>query len=200
MTHAPLSRVQNAFASIPPMRAETLLPLMVMLILWIGLNAAGLPEDRVFVLVLVLAQAHAVWRSLPNAARHMRGDNGERMIWPVVAVTALSALQLAVAEPLFSQRLLSGGCVFVLLVMLLGVRREKAVMARVMRSVTEGRPVSLLRVNAWFALVFLCLNEALIASGSLAVWMSAMMMAAFVVHAAYWFTVLLVMPPEDSPA
>ncbi len=32
------------------------------------------------------------------------------------------------------------------------------------------------------------------------VWMSAMMIAAFAVHAAYWFTVLLVMPPDDSPA
>lgn len=200
MVFAVISRVQDAFSSIPPMRAETLLPLVIMLMLWIGLNASGVPEDKVFVLVLVLAQAHAVWRSLPNAAQHMQSDKRARMVWPVVAVTALAALQLAVADPLFTQRLLSGGCVFVLLVMLLGLRREKEVMARMTHSLTEGRPVSLLRVNACFAAVFLCVNEMLIASGSLMVWMSAMMMAAFLVHAAYWFTVLLVMPPEDSPA
>ena len=122
------------------------------------------------------------------------------MVWPVVIVTAMSALQLGIGDPLFSQRLLSGGCVFVLLVMLMGVRHEKDVMARVMHSVTEGRPVSLLRVNAWFALVFLCVNEVLIATGSLVVWMSAMMIAAFLVHAAYWFTVLLVIPPEENLA
>ncbi|QFT93491.1 hypothetical protein FIU86_11620 [Roseovarius sp. THAF9] len=195
-----ISRVRDAFASIPPMRAETLLPLVIMLILWIGLNATGMPEDRVFVLVLVLAQAHAVWRSLPNAAIHLNDGNRARMVWPVVIVTGLSALQLGINDPLFSQRLLSGACVFVLLVMLMGVRREREVMARITHSVTEGRPVSLLRINAWFALVFLCVNEALIATGSLVVWMSAMMIAAFLVHAAYWFIVLLVMPPEDSLA
>lgn len=74
-----ISRVRDAFASIPPMRAETLLPLVIMLILWIGLNATGMPEDRVFVLVLVLAQAHAVWRSLPNAAIHL--NDGNRARW-----------------------------------------------------------------------------------------------------------------------
>lgn len=200
MTYAALFRVRDAFASIPPMRAETLLPLVIMLMLWTGLNAAGVPEATVFVLVLVIAQAHAVWRSLPNAARHIQSDKKQRMVWPVVAVMSLAALQLLVGDPLFSQRILSGGCIFVLLVMLLGVRREKEVMARMMHSVTEGRPVSLLRVNAWFALVFLCVNEALIATGSLTVWMAAMMMAALLVHAAYWFTVLLVMPREDIPA
>ena len=123
-----------------------------------------------------------------------------RLIWPVVTVLVLSALQLIVADPLFSQRLLSGGCVFVLLVMLLGMRREEQVMARVTDRLVDEQPVSLLRVNAGFALVFLCINEALIASGSLMVWMSAMMVAAFLMHKAYWFTVLLVMPPEDTPA
>ena len=200
MSYSVISRVQDALASIPPMRAETLLPLVVMLFLWIGLNASGMPEERVFVLVLVLAQAHAVWRSLPNAARHLESRKHARMVWPVVGVTALSALQVSINDPLFSQRLLSGACIFVLLVMLMGVRREQEVMARMMHSMTEGRPVSLLRVNAWFALVFLCVNEALIATGSLVVWMSAMMIAAFLVHAAYWFIVLLVIPPEDSLA
>ena len=200
MTYAVISRVRDAFASIPPMRAETLLPLVIMLILWIGLNATGMPEDRVFVLVLVLAQAHAVWRSLPNAACHLNDGNRAKMVWPVLIVTALSALQLGINDPLFSQRLLSGACVFVLLVMLMGVRREREVMARMMHGVNEGRPVSLLRVNACFALVFLCVNEALIATGSLVVWMSAMMIAAFLVHAAYWYIVLLVIPPEDSLA
>ncbi|MGK7652457.1 hypothetical protein ACSQ76_08585 [Roseovarius sp. B08] len=200
MTYAVISRVQGAFASIPPMRAETLLPLVIMLILWIGLNGSGMPEDRVFVLVLVLAQTHAVWRSLPNAARHLNDGYRARMVWPVVVVTALAAVQLGVGDPLFSQRLLSGGCIFVLVIMLMGVRREQEVMARMMHNVTEGRPVSLLRVNACFAMVFLCVNEALIATGSLVVWMSAMMVAAFFIHFAYWFIVLLVIPPEDSLA
>lgn len=200
MTFARLSRVQDAFASIPPMRAETLLPLIIMFLLWIGLKEAGLPEDKVFVLVLVVAQAHAVWRSLPNAARHLQGDTSRRLLWPVAIVLAFAAMQLWVSDPLFSQRILSGGCIFVLLVMVLGLRREKEVMARMMRTVAQGRPVSLLRVNAWFALAFLCLNEALIAGGSLTVWMAAMMLIALLVHATYWFTVLLLMPLEDNPA
>ncbi len=199
MTRDLFSSVWDAFSSIPSMRAETLVPLVLMLILWIALNAAGVPEDRVFVLVLVLAQAYAVWRSLPVAARHMRGGTRTRVAWPVVAVLMLAALQLVVAAPIFSQRLLSAACLFVLLVMVLGLRREKQIMDRVMTTVGEGKPVSLLRVNAVFALVVLCVNEALIASGSLTVWMVAMMLAALVVHAAYWFTVLLLMPREDKP-
>lgn len=200
MTYAPISRVYDAFATIPPMRPDTLLPLVIMLMLWIGLTASGLSEGLVFVLVIVLAQTHAVWRSLPQAVRHMQPATRFRIVWVVILMLKLATLQLYIADPLFSQRLLSGGCIFVLMVMLIGVRREKEVLDRVTRNVTEGRPISLLRVNAGFALAFLCLNEALIATGSLTVWMTVMMLAAFVVHAAYWFTVLLVIPEAETAA
>ncbi|MEO1138800.1 MAG: hypothetical protein AAFW87_05015 [Pseudomonadota bacterium] len=198
MTRTVFARVYDAFASIPPMPPGTLLPLIVMLILWTGLRAAGVPENAVFVLVLVVAQAHAVWRSIPSAARHMRDGGRNAVIWPVFAVLVLSTLQLWIADPLFSQRILSGGCIFVLLVMLIGVRREKEVLARVMRTTPSGQPVSLLRVNAVFAVGFLLVNELLIATGSLTVWITAMVVAVFLLHAAYWFIVLLVMPREDG--
>lgn len=198
MTYSTVTRVRDAFVSIPPMRPDALLPLVIMLVLWIGLRAAGFPDAMVFVLVIVCAQAHAVWRSLPNAARHMQRGEMSKLIWTVILMLKLATLQLYIGDPLFSQRLLSGGCVFVLLVMLIGVRREQEVLARVTRNVTHGRPISLLRVNAGFALAFLCVNEVLIATGSLTVWMTVMILAAFAVHAAYWFTVLMVMPPDDK--
>ncbi|MEO0568877.1 MAG: hypothetical protein AAF066_14180 [Pseudomonadota bacterium] len=161
------------------MQVQTVLPLVLMLVLWITFSSFGLSKDVVFVLVLVIGQSFILWRNLPKAAFDLgkiEGNKSRLLVWPVVALVTLAAVQLAIASPLFSQRLLSGGCLFVLIVMVLGVRRENLVMKRVaegIRSTTPmSSPVSLLRINAVFAAAFLCINEMLIATGDLAVWMT----------------------------
>ena len=62
------SRLLNAMLSIPPIRPQNLLPVVIMLILWIVLGRMNVPQDQVFVLSVVVAQAYAVWRNLPQAA------------------------------------------------------------------------------------------------------------------------------------
>ncbi|MEM8776040.1 MAG: hypothetical protein AAGF53_13460 [Pseudomonadota bacterium] len=205
MTSRVLSKISNSAASVPPLQVETVLPLILMLVLWIAFTAIGLSKDIVFVLVLVIGQSFLLWRNLPKAAFDLgkiEGRKSRLLVWPVAGLLSLAAIQLLIASPLFSQRLLSAGCLFVLIVMLLGVRREKQVMDRVatgIRSTTPVTPpVSLLRVNALFAAAFLCINEMLIATGSLTVWMTCIAVLFLVLRAAYWFVVLLVLPSDDT--
>lgn len=73
-------------------------------------------------------------------------------------VTFLIALmQLWLASPLFTQRVLTALCIFFLVVMLLGILRERDVMARLHSAMpVSGQytaPASLLRVNAAVAVL-----------------------------------------------
>lgn len=204
MAHQMFARISSSAASVPPLRADILWPFAVVLSIFVALTIAGWEEARVFVLVAVTAQALVLWRNLPRAARDLgtiSSGHARLLVWPVIVTLALIALQLILANPLFTQRLISAGCVFVLVVMLFGVRREKQVMGTVMKGVRSVRPLSspvpLMRVNALFAAALLCLNEMLIASGSLTVWMSAMVLLLLMLRSAYWFVVLLV-TPEDG--
>ena len=201
------SKVLDAVSSVPPMRVEYLVPIVVILILWIGLSSLGLAKDKSFVLVLVIGQTYAIWRNLPTAAAQLSQPGRDRsrlILWPVGVMLVLAVSQLLISSPLFSQRILSAACVFVLLVMILGMRREEDVLERVSpNSVVRGKVmarVSLLRVNALAAGTVLVVNELLIQSASLTVWMTGMALFAMVLHALYWFMVLMVMPGEDKTA
>ncbi len=201
------SKVLDAVSSVPPMRVEYLIPIVVILILWIGLSSLGLAKDKSFVLVLVIGQTYAIWRNLPTAAAQLSQPGRDRsrlILWPVGVMLVLAVSQLLISSPLFSQRILSAACVFVLLVMILGMRREEDVLERVSpNSVVRGKVmarVSLLRVNALAAGTVLVVNELLIQSASLTVWMTGMALFAMVLHALYWFMVLMVMPGEDKTA
>ncbi len=172
-----------------------------MLILWVALRQMQLPEEEAFVIVLVIAQAYAVWRNLPTAAASLQAvQRGMHRLlqWPVVVLLILSALQLWVSDPLFSQRLFSGFCVFFLIIMLMGLRREKNLLDRV--APMERFPnqtvkrISLLRINALIAAIVVSVNETLIVQDSLVVWISALPVCALIIHGMYWFMVLLVLP------
>jgi hypothetical protein len=200
-------RLWLAMTSIPSIRPENLLPILIMLILWVGFSWIGLPEETAFVLVVVIAESYAVWRNLPTAAaglKRVRADSAMMLFWPVVAMVVLAAVQLVLADALFTQRVLSAGCAFVLVIMVLGILREQDVMDRVTHDQgTLGQTyqrVSLLRINAIAAAAVIAVNEALIANGSLSVWITVMPLFALVLHGFYWFMVLLVMPPEDERA
>ncbi|MEM6577531.1 MAG: hypothetical protein AAF678_03495 [Pseudomonadota bacterium] len=205
MAHQMFARISSSAASVPPLRVDILWPFAVVLSIFVGLTLAGWEEARVFVLVSVTAQALVLWRNLPRAARDLgsiSSGHARLLVWPVIIMLALIALQLVLASPLFTQRLVSAGCIFVLVIMLFGVRREKQILGAVMKGVRSVRPLSspvpLMRVNALFAAALLCLNELLIASGSLTVWMSAMVLMLLVLRSAYWFVILLVTPDEGG--
>ncbi|WP_317055174.1 hypothetical protein [Roseovarius rhodophyticola] len=200
------SKVVDAVSSVPPMRVEYLVPIVVMLMLWVGLSSFGLAKEKSFVMVLVMGQTYAIWRNLPTAAAQLSQPDRDRsrmLYWPVGAMLMLAISQLIISSPIFSQRILSAACIFVLVVMILGMRREDEVLERVSpNSVVRGKlmaRVSLLRVNALAAGTVLIVNELLIQSGSLTVWMTGMALFAMILHALYWFMVLMVMPPEDNP-
>ncbi|MEM9845576.1 MAG: hypothetical protein AAF965_12315 [Pseudomonadota bacterium] len=205
MAQQMFARISSSAASIPPLRADILWPFIAVLTIFVALSLAGWDEARVFVFVAVTAQALVLWRNLPRAARDLgtiSSGHARLLVWPVVITLGLIAVQLVLASPLFTQRLISAGCVFVLVVMLFGMRREKQIMGVVMKGVRSVRPlsspVSLMRVNALFATALLCVNEMLIASGSLTVWMSAMVVLLLILRSAYWFVVLLVMPEDEG--
>lgn len=199
------SRLLNAMLSIPPIRPQNLLPVVIMLILWIVLGRLNVPQDQVFVLSVVVAQAYAVWRNLPQAAESIQQTTAGRtgmLRWPVFILLAVSALQLWLNNPLFTQRGVTAVALFLLVVMVLGMIREGAVMARVTPTTAEGgavyETVSLLRVNALVAAMVIAVNEILISSESLGVWITVMPLFVLFLHGFYWFMVLMVLPP-DSP-
>lgn len=199
------SRLWYALTSIPPIRPENLLPMVIMLTMWVGLGYLGLPEEESFVVVVVLAEAYAVWRNLPLAAQNLsKVESGKpgMLRWPVMVVLVLAGLQLWVADPLFTQRVITGLCVFVLIIMILGITRERDLLDRVVQDgghLGQGiERVSLLRINAVTVASVIAVNEILIAYEALAVWMTAMPIFALFLHGFYWFMVLLVLPQEDG--
>lgn len=207
MIHNLSTRLWFASTSIPAIRAENILPVLTMLILWIGLRHMGVHEDRAFVMAVVVAEAYAIWRNLPDAAfslRKVRSGRPGMLMWPVLGLVALAALQLWLNDPLFTQRVLTGMCVFFLVIMILGIRREKDMLERVVpQQSADGTPVervSLLRVNALAAAMVIAVNELLIAGETLAVWITVMPVFVLFLHGFYWFMVLMVLPPQGKAA
>lgn len=200
------SRVLDATLSIPPIRARNILPLIVMLLIWIGLRSVQVGENMAFVLAVVVAQAYAIWRNLPQAAHDMaRMDRGRpgMLRWPVLGLVLLAAVQIWLNDPLLTQRLVSALALFVLVIMVLGVMREGEVLDRITPRGADGTPqygvVSLLRVNALVAAMVVCVNEILIASDTPAVWITVMPIFVLFLHGFYWFIVLMLIPSDQDP-
>ncbi len=207
MIHNLSTRLWFASTSIPAIRAENILPVLTMLILWIGLRHLGVHEDRAFVMAVVVAEAYAIWRNLPDAAfslRKVRSGRPGMLMWPVLGLVTLAALQLWLNDPLFTQRVLTGMCVFFLVIMILGIRREKDMLERVVpQQSADGTPVervSLLRVNALAAAMVIAVNELLIVGETLAVWITVMPVFVLFLHGFYWFMVLMVLPLHGKAA
>lgn len=200
------SRIWLALTSIPPIRPDNLLPLVFMVIFWVGFSWLNVPEQTAFVIVVVLAESYAVWRNLPSVEAGLKrvGGRSVMIFWPVAGVLALALVQLWLNDALFTQRVLSAICVFILVMMVLGIRREKELLDRVVHDVgglgQMVERVSLLRINALAAAAVIAVNEILIATESLTVWITVMPVFALVLHGAYWFLVLMVLPPEPAEA
>ncbi|NCQ24849.1 MAG: hypothetical protein GW798_10490 [Roseovarius sp.] len=201
------SRLLDATLSIPPLRARNVLPVIIMLLVWIGLRAVQVDENMAFVLSVVLAQAYAIWRNLPQAAHDMAQMPVGRpglLRWPVIGVLLLAALQIWLSDPLLTQRLITAFATFFLIVMVLGVMREGEVLERVTPRLADGTPeykvVSLLRVNALVAMIVICVNEALIAYETPVIWITVMPIFVLMLHGLYWFIVLMLLPSESQPA
>ncbi len=203
-----IKRVAHRFCylatSIPPIRPANLLPVLVMIMLWVGLRYCGVSENQAFVIGCVAAQAYTIWRNLPGAARslqYVERGKPRMLIFPVSIIIVFAGVQLWIGSPLFTQRVLTFFCAFFLGMMIWGILREREMLERV---VPKGRmseqvsaPVSLLRINAIVAAIVIGVNETLIAFETLAVWISAMPILFLVLHAFYWLMVLSVLPAPD---
>lgn len=204
-----IRRVTNRFwhlaTSIPPINPGNLLPVLIMIMLWVGLRYTGMSEDRAFVIGCVSAQAYTIWRNLPTAARslqHVKNGKPRLLAFPVSVIIAVAGVQLWLGSPLFTQRVLTMFCLFFLTVMIFGIMRERKVLEHVVpqdsRSQHISAPVSLLRINAIVAAVVIVINEALIAFETLAVWISVMPLLFLALHAFYWLMVLSVLPTVNE--
>lgn len=192
-------------ASIPPIKPQNLLPVIIMLGIWVVLRSQNVTEESAFVVSVVTAQAYLVWRNLPIAAANLKQISGpkRRMLYALVGVTFLIALlQLWLGSPLFTQRVLTVLCVFFLMVMLLGILNEREVMDRMNAAMpAQGHyspPVSLLRVNAMMAALIIAMNEWLIFYESPAVWITVMPLFMLVLHGVYWMMVLITLPSNQG--
>ncbi|SEL08566.1 hypothetical protein SAMN05443999_103262 [Roseovarius azorensis] len=201
------SRLLDATLSIPPIRVRNVLPVLIMLMIWIGLQWAQVGENMAFVLAVVVAQAYAIWRNLPQAAHdmgQMRAGRPAMLRWPVAALLLLAALQIWLNDPLLTQRLITAFAVFFLVVMVLGVMREGEMLDRITPRSADGTPefkvVSLLRVNALVATLVICVNETLIAFETPAIWITVMPVFVLVLHGFYWLIVLMLVPSDSQPA
>ena len=200
-----IKRVSRRFwhlaTSIPPIQPGNLLPVLVMIMLWVGLRFCGVSDEQSFVVGCVTAQAYTIWRNLPGAALSLQSvERGKprMLIFPVSIIILIAGLQLWLGSPLFTQRVVTVFCLFFLGVMVWGILHEREMLKRV---VPEGRmdqqicaPVSLLRINAIVAAAVIGVNETLIAFETLAVWISVMPLVVLALHAFYWLMVLSVLP------
>ena len=199
------SRLFELCASIPPIQPHNMLPVMIMLGLWICLRSQGVAEDPAFVVSVVSAQAYLVWRNLPMAADNLirMGAAARRMLHGIVYLTlAIALLQIWLASPLFTQRMLTVIGVFFLVVMALGMLREREMLERISPALpldgAHTTPVSLLRVNAMMAALIVVMNEAMIAFESPGVWITVMPLFMLVLHGVYWALVLLTIPDAEN--
>lgn len=191
--------------SIPPIKPQNLLPVLIMLGLWILLRSQGAGEDAAFVVSVVSAQAYLVWRNLPLAKANLDtvGSPPRTLLYGIVGVTfAIALLQLGLGSPLFTQRVLTVLCVFFLVVMVLGILRERDVMQRIETAMPKeggySAPVSLLRINAVMAALIIAMNEWLIFFESPPVWITVMPLFMLVLHGVYWFMVLAALPENGN--
>ena len=203
----PSTRLFEICASIPPIRPQNMLPVMIMLGTWIVLRSQAVAADPAFVISVVSAQAYLVWRNLPTAAANVSvvGGPKSKMLYVLVGGTlGIVLLQLWLASPLFTQRMLTVLCVFFLVIMLLGILRERDMLDRITPAVpTSGEysaPVSLLRVNAAMAALIIAMNEWLIYFESPAVWITVMPVFMLVLHGVYWAMVLMTIPSPPMPS
>jgi hypothetical protein len=199
------SRLFALCGSIPPIKPHNFLPIMIMLGIWIVLRSQGVPVDPAFVVSVVSAQAYLVWRNIPLAAENLDtvGAPPRKLLYTIVFVTfALALLQLWLASPLFTQRMLTVLCVFFLVIMLLGILRERDMLDRLGPAMPkEGQysaPVSLLRVNALMGALIIVMNEWLIFYESPAVWITVMPLFMLVLHGVYWALVLMTLPDDEG--
>jgi len=205
MKNTASSRLFAICASIPPIQPQNMLPFVIMVGLWIVLRIQGIAEGPAFVVSVVSAQAYLVWRNLPMAAANLTkmGGPGRRMLHGLVGITlAVAVLQLSLSSPLFTQRLLTVICAFFLVIMLLGILREREMLDRLSPAMPingqHTAPVSLLRVNATMAALIIGMNEALIMYESPAVWITVMPVVMLVLHAVYWALVLITIPSDSD--
>lgn len=201
----PSSRLLDICMSIPPIKPQNLLPVLIMLGFWVILRSQGVAESSAFVVSVVSAQAYLVWRNLPLAKANLDtvGSAPKRLLYGIVGITfAIALLQLWLGSPLFTQRILTVLCVFFLVIMVLGILREREVMERIEPAMPKGEgysaPVSLLRINAVMAALIIAMNEWLIFFESPAAWITVMPIFMLVLHGVYWLMVLAALPPSDA--
>lgn len=197
------TRLFDVCTSIPPIEPANMLPVMIMLGIWIVLRTQGVAVDPAFVVSVVTAQAYLIWRNLPVAAVSLTTVDTPKspmLYWPVAITLCLALLQLWLSDPVFTQRVLTVFCTFFLVIMLLGILRERDVMDKVAPAMpVHGQytpPVSLLRVNAAMAALIIVVNEILIAFESPGAWITVMPIFMLVLHGVYWGLVLMIIPSD----
>lgn len=154
--------------SVPPVSTGRLLMPMVFLSAWNLLHFAEAGERMAFVWAAVLAQALQIWAVMPHSPMQVKRSFGRARITylAVVAVMLVTmAAQVWMADPLFTQRLLSSLCIVYALAMLLGLVGDADVLNSFVPAddrMSQRERRIILRLFAFVAFTVLTVNEGLI--------------------------------------
>ena len=192
--------------SIPPVSPGRLLMPAVFLSCWTVLSASGLGENLAFVASAVLAQLAQVWAGLPGAARRewLRHGSGSATRSVGRIVFLVLAVQVWWAEPLITQRALTGICAVYVAVMCWGAFGDRGVLDAFAR-LGPGSGVSLvarkhlLRLYALTGFLVIAVNESLIAMAApLGARVVALSLLPLVLHVFYEIALRLTWPFGDE--
>lgn len=179
---------------IPPLGLDFLWPSLALITVWTSLGFAGLDPDPALVTSVVLAMSTQAWRRIPEAMEQRRPDRPSGTIAVGLAIGLIGAILIS-GEAIVAQRTIS---VLLMLAAVLALTYRPDPGTSETEAETEfHRHVGLVR--SVLALFAISVNEALILTAPLNLWIVAMALGPLLYHAAFWVVLFLTTPDYDDP-
>lgn len=191
---------------IRPISLNRLMPALVLISLWTLLRQtplqAVMAEHLAFVLAVVTAQIYMLWQNVrPNRSSLLKVTQHHKnvFVWAMSGAFALGLFQIWLANPMFSQRVITAFAGLYAFVMVLGVAGDEEILDRYASDQEGTAPMvvrrHLLKLYALNGLTLLIVNEALISSAApLDMRIVALSVTPIVVHILHEVTMLLTLP------
>lgn len=179
---------------IPPLGLDFLWPSLALITVWTSLGFAGLDPEAALVTSVVLAMSTQAWRRIPEAMEQRSPDGPSGTIAVALAIGLIGVILIS-GDAVVAQRTIS---VLLMLGAVLALTyREEPTGAETESEAAFHRHVGLVRsVLGLFAIV---VNEALILTAPLHIWVIVLALGPLFYHAAFWVVLFLSTPDCDDP-
>lgn len=179
---------------IPPLGLDFLWPSLALITVWTSLGFAGLDPEAALVTSVVLAMSTQAWRRIPEAMEQRRPDGPSGTIAVALAIGLIGAILIS-GDAVVAQRtisvLLMVGAVLAL------TYREEPTSFETESEARFHRHVGLVR--SVLGLFAIAVNEALILTAPLHIWVVVLALGPLLYHAAFWVVLFLTTPDGDDP-